>query len=187
MELDKAIEKRHSSRKFKLTKKPDYREVIDAIDAATKIPLAGNLPALKFILVLDQEKIKKLAQAADQDFIETAPYVIVICSDKKFLQKSYYKRADMYSRQQAGAAVEHILLKLTDLGIDNCWIGAFSDITVKNLLKIPDDVDVEAMIPCGYEIGKQWTERRRKPALDRCLYFDTYKNRFMKPRRAPSD
>jgi len=189
MELDEAIKKRHSVRSFKTTKKPDYRDIISAIEAATKAPLAGNIPSLKFILVSDKEKIKELAEAAQQKFIAQANYVVVVCSDKKTLVKHYYERGERYAKQQAGAAIENFLLKLTDLGLATCWIGAFSDETVKRILRIPDDIDVEAMFPVGYELSKE--EQKTKPSLDRVMFFESYgsmpyeeESKFMKPKRA---
>ena len=181
MEVDKAIKERHCVRRFKTSKKPNYRDVISAIESATKAPLAGNIYSVKYILVQDKEKIKALSVAAQQDFIEDVDYVIVVCSDKKDLERSYYERGKMYARQQAGAAVENLFLKLIDLGLAACWVGAFSDDTVKRILKIPDNVDVEAMLPLGYELGKG--KQQAKPNLDNVLFFDQWKNKFMKPRR----
>jgi nitroreductase len=183
MEFDKVIKERHSVRSFKKGKKPDYRKVIEAIESATKAPLAGNIYAIKYILVSDKNKINELAEAAQQDFIGDIGFVIVVCSDKKDLVRNYYERGKMYSRQQAGAAVENILLKLVDLGLASCWIGAFSDETVKRILKIPDDIDVEAILPVGYELGK--TKQPRKPSMDDILFYDFWKNDYMKPRHMP--
>ena len=181
MDFDKTIKERHCARKFKTTKKPNYREVLAAIDAASKAPLAGNIYSVKYILVQDNEKIRALAIAAQQKFIEEVDYVIVVCSDKKDLVRSYYKRAESYSKQSAGAAIENLFLKLTDLGLNTCWIGAFSDEIVRRILKIPDDIDVEAIMPIGYELGKG--KQQTKPNLDNVLYFDEWKNKFMKPKR----
>jgi len=66
MDLDKAIKARHSVRRFK-TKSADWRDIIKAIDAARLAPYAGNIPTLKFIIVTDEEKIKQLAVACQQD------------------------------------------------------------------------------------------------------------------------
>lgn len=180
MDLDKVIKERHCVRNFKTTKKPSYKDVIMAIDAATKAPMAGNIYATKYILVQDKEKIKALTIAAQQDFIEQVDFLIVVCTDKKDLTRNYYERGSIYARQQAGAAIEHLFLKLTDLGLSTCWIGAFADDTVKRILKIPDNIDVEAMLPVGYSLekGKQET----KPDLDRVLFFDEWKNKFMRPK-----
>jgi nitroreductase len=183
MDLDKAIKERHTTRNFKKNKVPNYKDIIEAIEAARQCPLAGNHPAIKVILVSDKEKIKQLAEASQQDFIADVSYAAVFCSDKKFLTKNYYERAHMYSRQQAGAAIQNFLLKLTDLKLQSCWVGAFSDETVKRILAIPDQVDIEAIIPIGYELGK--ARKIEKPELDSMLFFDTYNNKLMKQRRMP--
>jgi len=181
MELDKAIKERHTVRDFKRTKKADYRQVIELIEAANHAPLAGNAACLRYIIVQDKEKIRKLAGAAVQDFFENIDFVVVVCSDKSFLKKSYYERGEMYANQQAGAAIENFLLKVTDMGLASCWVGAFSDETVKDILSIPENIDVEAMLPVGYEMGK--SKQKSKPLLDSILFFDTWNNKYMKPKR----
>lgn len=182
MDLDKCIKERHSVRRFR-TKKPDWRKIMDAIEVATKVPYAGNIPTLKFILVSDKEKIAKLAEAATQDFVATAHYVVVVCSDKTQCTRAYDERAEKYCKQQAGAAIESFLLKLTELGLATCWVGAFSDTTVKNVLQIPDEIDAEAILPIGYEMDK--TKQRTKPSLDSVLFFDLWKNKYMTPIKKP--
>jgi nitroreductase len=180
MDLNKVIKERHCVRNFKTSKKPNYKEVIEAIEAATKAPLAGNIYAVKYILVQDKEKIKALATACQQDFVGSVDFIIVVCSDNKDVIRNYYERGKIYARQQAGAAIENLFLKITDLGLSTCWVGAFSDETIKRILKIPDNIDVEAIFPIGYELGK--TEQETKPDLDRVLFFDEWKNKFMKPK-----
>ncbi|MCK4721500.1 nitroreductase family protein, partial [bacterium] len=54
-------------------------------------------------------------------------YIIVVCSDITQLKRSYGSRAEMYGRQQAGAVIENILLKVTDLKLASCWVGAFDE------------------------------------------------------------
>lgn len=180
MDLDKAIDSRHSVREFKETKKADYKKVIEALDAAARGPLAGNLPALKFIMVSNKQKIKDLSIAAQQDFILRASFVVVVCSDKKFLEKYYYERADRYAKHQAGAAIENLLLKITDLGLASCWIGAFSDQAVKRILNIPENIDVEAMLPIGYS-AEENVKKIPKPDINGMLFFDKYKEKHMVP------
>jgi nitroreductase len=186
MELDKALDERHSARNFMETKKPHYGKVIKAIEAAAKAPLAGNLPCLKYIIVTDPKKIDELSQAAQQSFISKVKFVVAVCSDKKFLDKYYLDRSDKYTKQQAGAAIESFLLKITDMGLASCWVGAFSDETVKRILKVPDDIDVEALLPVGYEIEEKTKQAGRiKPNIDSLLFFNTYKNKKMLPERMP--
>ncbi len=177
MELDKVIEKRRSVRSFS-SKKPNWRDIIKAIDAARLSPLAGNIPTLKFILVSEKEKIKELANACQQNFVGKAEYIVVVCTDPTQVVRSYGERGYKYASQQAGASIENFLLKITDLGLSSCWIGAFSDEDVKRILKIPENIIVEALFPVGYEIGK--SKQKQKPDLDAILYFNEWKNKYMK-------
>lgn len=185
MELDKAVKERRSVRNFKKTKKVSYKDVISVIECGIKAPLAGNIYCLKYILVSDKEKIKQLAAASQQDFFEDVDFVIVVCSDISILKKHYYDRSLSYLKQEAGASIEHMLLKVADLGLSSCWVGAFSDEEVKRVLEIPDNIEVEAILPVGYELGK--TKQLAKPDLDNVLFFDFWKNKFQKPRSLPGE
>lgn len=183
MDLDKAIKERHSCRRFS-TKKVKWQDIIEVIDTANLIPLAGNIPSLRFILVDEKDKINHLAETAQQDFVGEVDYIVVVCSDPAQMERSYGKRADMYLRQQAGAAIENFLLKITDMGLASCWIGAFSEETVKDILQIPENVKVEALLPIGYEMPPK-SKQRKKLDLDNILFFNIWKNKYMKPKRKP--
>jgi nitroreductase len=180
MDFDKVIDTRHSVKSFATTKKVDYKKIIESVNSANKAPLAGNYPSVFYIVVQDKEKIKKLAEASVQDFFEDVNFAIVVCSDYSFLKKSYYDRGNSYGKQQAGAAIENLLLKITEQGLSACWIGAFTDNIVKETLRIPEEIEIEAIIPIGYELGKG--KQKTKPDLDRVMFFDTWKNKFMKPK-----
>lgn len=177
MDLDKAIKERHSVRSFKKNKSADWRDIIKALDAATKAPLAGNLMAIKFIIVTEEDKIKEIADACQQDFVGEVDYLVVVCSDDKQLEASYYERAEKYGRQQAGAAIENFLLKITDLGLATCWVGAFADEIIKKTLRIPDNISIEGVFPIGYEFRK--SKEKPRPSLDHTLYFNEWSNKRM--------
>lgn len=180
MQLDKAIKERKSVRKFK-SKKPDWRDIIECIDSARYTPMAGGIYSLRFILVDDKEKIKELAEACQQYFVATAQYVVVAYSNCSKTLNSYGEKGKIYCRQQAGAGVQNFWLKLAEKGLSSCWVGAFIDEKIKNILKIPEDVNVEAVFPIGYEMGKKI--RRPKIDIDSILYFNEYKNKKMKKPR----
>jgi nitroreductase len=178
MSFDNLIRTRHSVRKFK-DKNPDWRAIIECIDSARFAPMAGGSYTLKFILVNDKEKIDKLADAAQQQFIAQTKYVVVVCSNPSRTTNSYGKRGEIYLRQQAGAAIQNFLLKITEKGLSTCWVGQFVDNLVKEILQIPADINVEAIFPIGYEFEKLQTIKP-KIDLDNILYFDEYKNKKMK-------
>ena len=182
MELNKAIKERRSVRSFS-TKKVNWRDIIEAIDAARLAPLAGNIPTLKFVVVSDKSKIAQLAEACQENFVNEVNYVIVICSVPEQCVRSYGERGKIYARQQAGAAIENFLLKITDLGLASVWIGAFYDEQVKRILKITGDADIEAIFPIGYELGK--SKQKIKPNIDAVLYFNEWKNKKMEKLKKP--
>lgn len=178
MELDKAIQKRHSVRKFK-DKKPNWRMIIECINAARFAPMAGGNYTLKFILVDDEEKIDEIAEACQQQFISQAKFVLVAFSNPSRPTSLYEKSGEIYMRQQAGAAIQNFLLKITEAGLATCWVGHFVEEQIKRLLRIPDGSNVEAVFPIGYELEKPRT-RKAKIDLDRILYFNYYDNKKMK-------
>ncbi len=176
--LDKIIQSRKSAKRFN-SKKPDWRQIIECIDSMRFAPMAGNIFSLKFILIDDKAKIQKLADAAEQKFIGDAHYVVAVCTNPKRTNLSYEERADLYLRQQAGAAIQNFLLKITEAGLDTCWIGHFYEEKVKHILNIPDDIKVEAFFPIGYEYKK--TALKRKTELNSHLHFNEYGNKKMNP------
>lgn len=181
MELDLAIQSRRSARKYS-DKKPDWRDIIEAIDAMRYAPMAGGMFTLKFILVEDKDDIQKLADASQQEFIATAQYVVVVCSAPKLTKNAYEEFADKFLRQQAGAAIQNFLLKCEELNLKTCWIGYFVEEQVKSILKIPENIQVEAMFPIGLESKKlgDKLKPRKKINLDDVLYFYKYNNKQMK-------
>lgn len=179
MDIDKAIKERHCVMRFK-AKAPDWRDIIKAIDLARLAPLAGNIPTLKFLIVTEEDKIQQIADACQQDFVATAKYLVIVCTDPTQCVRSYEERGRKYCSQQAGAAIENFFLKLTDLGLSTCWTGAFPDNEVKMILQMPEDAIIEGIFPIGYEMPPK-AKQKPKPSLDQVLYFNTWKNKHMKP------
>lgn len=161
MKLDEAIKKRRSIRDFS-HKKVKWADLLEAIDAALQAPFAGNINNLKFLIISEQETKNEIAKQAEQNWISNAPYLIMVCSNEAKLEKLYDTRASTYSKQQAGAAIQNILLKLTDLKIGSCWVGSYQDEIIKQILKIPENIKVEAIIPVGYPSGKIKSVEKQK-------------------------
>lgn len=182
MDINKAMKERHSVRKF-TSKQVDWKDILEAIDYARLAPLAGNIQTMKFVIVDDKEKIRQIADACQQQFVSQASYVLVLCSDPQQIERSYGSRANMYIRQQAGACIENFMLKITELGLASCWIGAFVDSQIRKTLTIPDNIIVEAVLPIGYEFGK--TKQRIKPDLQNMMFFNKWKAKFMTPWKKP--
>jgi nitroreductase len=177
MELNKVIQSRRSIRKFS-DKKPDWRKIIEAIDAARYAPMAGNIFSLKFVLIDEQEKINKIADFASQDFIKIAKYAVVFVTEPARTLNSFGKEKGYdFCKQQAGAAIQNFLLKLTEFGLSTCWIGYFNENKIKKLLNIDEECVIEAIFPIGYANEKP--KNRNVRDLNNFLYFNGWGNERM--------
>jgi nitroreductase len=173
MEFNSVIKKRRSIRTY-ADKKLNIKYILDAIESANLAPSPGNLSLLRYIIVEDPEKIAKLAQASRQEFIKKAKFIVAVCCDHKTAITMYEERAEKYTEQHVGAAVENFLLKITELGLACCWIGAFSDITVRNILKLPEEIEIEALLPVAYESKLNKSKQPKKPELTNIIFYEKF-------------
>ncbi|MEM2956290.1 MAG: nitroreductase family protein [Candidatus Pacearchaeota archaeon] len=179
MKLLDILKKRHCVRSFKKTKSVSWKDIGEILDSARYAPCAGGIFTVRLVVIDDKKIIPKIADAClGQSFISDAPHLIVVCSDMEQITRSYGKHAEQFARQQAGAAIENIFLKITELGLATCWIGAFDENQIKRLLHLPDNIKVEAILPIGYELGK--TVEKEKIDLKRIVYFNDWKTKEKK-------
>ncbi len=150
MECMEAIKGRRSIRKFK-DLAVEKEKIEELLNAAQMAPSAGNLQARDFITVSNRIIKQKLAKAAlGQSFIEQAPVVIIVVANIERYSRIYKSRGEFYAIEDAAACIENLLLSAHSLGLGTCWVGAFDENEVSELLKIPDKILPVAIIPVGY-------------------------------------
>ncbi|MFH1125729.1 MAG: nitroreductase family protein [Candidatus Altiarchaeota archaeon] len=150
MDLFDAVKNRRSIRKYKPQDIP--KEKIDKIiEAAAWAPSAGNLQARDYIMVQDKSVKNKLCEAAhNQEFINRAPLVIVVCANTLKSGRHYGNRGmELYSNQDSAAAIQNMLLAAYSLGLSSCWVGAFDEQKVRETLSIPEHAIPVALLPIG--------------------------------------
>ena len=150
MDCIEAINKRRSIRKFKNTE--IGKENIDILlNAAQAAPSAGNIQGRDFIIVTDRTIKRELVVAAhNQHFIASAPIIIVAVANIKRSSSRYGSRGELFAIQDATASVMNIMLAATNIGLGTCWIGAFDEDIVRDILNIPMGERPVAMVPIGY-------------------------------------
>jgi nitroreductase len=118
------------------------------LDAGRLAPSAKNLQEWKYIVVKKKDLLEKLVPACKgQSFLADADSVIVGCSDKTDYVMTCGQPA--YAVDLA-ISIEHMALMATELGIGSCWIGAFYEDKVKELLDIPENIRVVGLLVLGY-------------------------------------
>lgn len=151
MDTIDCIKSRHSIRKFMPNKIPE--EILYRIlDAANSAPCAGNIQNWRFLIIDKEEAKKTIAKAAlEQDWIETAPVVVILLSDNKILKAEYGDRgANLYDLQNVALAVENLMLAAWNFGIGSTFVGAFTEAKLRKEFRIPDNIKMHAIIPLGY-------------------------------------
>ena len=180
MDFNSVVKKRVSIKKFS-SKKPAPEKVVELIETANLAPTPGNIHIITYVMTDDKEKINEIAEACQQDFIKHAPYVLVVCSNNKQLKKLYDKRAEKYLKHHVGAAMENLLLAAVNNNLGASVVGLFSEELIRNTLSIPENIEIEMIIPIGYELlpGKSLPVAK-KPALTNRLFFNGWGDKFYK-------
>lgn len=179
MEFDQILAKRRSVRSF--DSKPVRHEDLMAIcEAARLAPSACNSQTWRFIAVTDQDRIQRICREAMRPVIPNrwladAPLVIVGCSQLDWVANRIGSSVTgiEYYRIDLGIAMEHMVLKATELGLGTCWIGWFSEKNVQRILNIPKKIKVSAMLAVGYPKHAALKKSSRKPIED-ILFVETW-------------
>jgi nitroreductase len=176
MDVFEAIAKRRSIRKYQ-DKDVDDRLIGVLLWAAAQAPSAGNLQEWRFIVVRDKKTKELLYNAAlRQDHIKEAPVLIVVAADLEIQGLKYGKRGELvYALLDCAAAIENMLLAATSIGLATCWISAFDEEDVKNILRLPDFIRPIAIITVGYP-----AEEPEKKEVDysRFAFLEFYGRKF---------
>jgi nitroreductase len=146
-----AIKDRRSIRRFAPRDIPSAT-LSRLLEAASMAPSAGNRQPWFFYVVGNADTRQELAKAAfGQSFLVEAPVNIVVCAEPERSSARYGERgANLYCLQDTAAAVQNLLLMAEGLGLATCWVGAFDEKGVCQVLDIPRGRRPVAIIPVGY-------------------------------------
>ncbi len=160
VDLFETMRNRRSIRSY--IQKPIPAETLDKLLEAARIaPSAANRQESKFVVVTDRALIEALVRACNnQEFIGQAGAVIAACATNP---ERRFHAVDV------AIAVDHMTLAAHALGLGTCWIGAFSEDKVKELLDIPGDFKVIVMLPIGFP-AEEGVAKPRKTADELFLW-----------------
>ncbi len=144
--------------------------LLQILEAGRWAPTGANLQPWHFIIVTDQETRRRIGEVAKFFFIksshvERAPVVLVLGFDK---------RKGKYGRYDVTLAGGNMMTMATSLGLGTCWIGAFDELRVKEILQIPDPIEVIGLITLGYPEEKPEPPPRLE--LEKVVHWETWSN-----------
>ena len=144
LELAKA---RYSVRSFQ--NKPIAEEHMDRIlEAGHVAPTACNNQPQKIYIAQSEDARKKLASVCRCTF--DAPVILVICYDRNLDWKNKLQPGYESGETDAAIVCTHMMLQAAELGIGSCWVGYFNTDRVSEVLGLPENITVSALLPMGY-------------------------------------
>lgn len=194
MELKKAIKIRHSCRAYLPT--PISDDVIKKIiESARVAPSSKNSQQWKFVCIKTDKESKDIAQILQNYYIqnkenpeklkgassifatgkilESCPAIILVFEDSLFLDRE--KIDDISGLLSIGAAVEHMMLTATDLGLGCLWIcdtffvhNEISDYILDKLKNTQNKnfIDKNNRLVCAMALGEMGEPAYYRPRKD---------------------
>jgi len=138
---------RYSVRSFK--DQPIEDEKINVIlEAGHVAPTACNNQPQKIYIAKSEDARKKLASVCRCTF--DAPVILVICYDRTRDWKNKIMPGYESGETDAAIVCTHMMLEAAELGIGSCWVGYFNADQVSEILGLPENVTVSALLLLGY-------------------------------------
>ncbi len=170
------LKKRRSIRQYQ-DKKIEQEKKDYLIESVLRSPSSRSINPWEFIVVDERETIEALSKAKPHGatFMKNAPLAIVVCADTK--------KCDVWV-EDCSIASMLIHLAAADLGLGSCWVQLrlrnFDEKTtssqyVKDILGLPEDIEVEAIIAIGYP-----SEEKDGHDKDTLLWQRIHQNRYSK-------
>lgn len=166
MDFFEVLNRRFSVRAYQ-PKPIDEATLQRLLEVVNSAPSAGNLQAYEIVVVRDAERKRQLAKAAlEQWFIAQAPVVLVFVANPERNRWRYGKRGqELYALQDATIACTFAHLTAVALGLGSCWVGAFNDDAVRQIIGCPSVMRPVAILPIGYP-AETPEPRERRPLSD---------------------
>lgn len=166
MSLVDVILSRRSVRRY--DRKAIPKDVLDKIlEAGRQAPSAGNRQPWHFIVVTDEEIKKELSTGLFNRHIKDSAFTIVGCADTGLWQIGTRR----WSIIDTTIALQNMVVAAWAMGVGSCWIGDFNE-EVKQLLSIPNNWNVVALVSFGYPAEKP-KAKTRKP-IEKIVSFNKF-------------
>lgn len=145
------------------------------LEAGLAAPSGCNKQTTSLIAVDDAEMLKKIQEVCDPPLGETAPAMICVLTQRLI---AYDDKC--FATQDYSAAIENMLLMITNLGYQSCWYeGYVTDedrvgYKIAQVLGVPDEYELVCVLPVG--VGKKEPVGPKKKAFEERAWFNGFKN-----------
>lgn len=176
METMENIYSRRSIRAY--DDRPVSREILDEVfSAAQMAPSWKNTQTPGYIAVTSREmkeKVLTCLPSFNASTASTAPVIVIMTSKKG---RCGYERdgsfstvkEDRWEMFDAGIACQTLCLSAREKGLGTCIMGLYDEEKLPELLNIPEDQYITAVVAMGYP-AQNPTAPKRKPLTEKVQY-----------------
>jgi nitroreductase len=176
MEFEQVLRKRRMIREYDPDKQIPDKIIRKLLRNADRAPSAGHTQVQEFVIVKDPTTKKKLREVAvDQEYVEEASTLIIVCSNTSRSEKCYGRRGrEFYSIIDGAFASMLILLTAVNERIGAGFVGAFEDDKVSEILKLPGYVKPIGIVTLGYRKETEPVERFERIPIDDLIHYERW-------------
>jgi nitroreductase len=165
MTLVDTILNRRSIRHYKDTDIP--KNILNKIlEAGRQAPSAANRQPIHFVILTDPKIKKELSKGIFSRFIKETPITIVGCAKTNDILTGKWAVID------TTIALQNMVIAAWSMGVGSCWIGAFREKKVRQMLNIPKNWKIVALVTFGYT--DEQPEQRKKKSIDKLVSFNDF-------------
>lgn len=148
-------------------------DIMFLLDSASTAPSAGNLEAWDIVVIRETDQKEALMEAAfDQPHIAAAPVLFVVCANYVRSMSRYGERGILYAVQDATIACTYMMLAAHSRRLHSCWVGAFDEDAVRDVLGLPPHIRAVAMLTVGK--GRPQGTLTDRMAIGEHVHFDAW-------------
>lgn len=192
MDVFDALHTTRAMRRLDTSREVSDEDIRKMVVAATKAPSGGNTQPVRWIVVKDSEKRKRLGEIYAKAFARLRE--IYDADPSRNLATAVRRSAEHLAEHMGESPViiipcapsrpgiegsvfpgiQNLMVAARALGLGTALttVHRFYEDEVKEILGIPEEISTFAMIPVGYPLGR-WGDAKRKP-YEEVTYFDEW-------------
>ena len=193
MDVFEAIRTTRAMRRLDSTKPVSDEDLWTIIEAATKAASGGNSQPMRWLVVRDEEKRRRLGEIYAKSWAPVAEMYRARTPAEDTTTQRVLNSADWLGEHMGEApvilvpcakngdpasiypGVQNLFLAARALGLGTTLttVHKLNEGEVREVLGIPEDVQTYALIPVGYPTGR-WGEAKRRP-VEEVTYWDAWR------------
>lgn len=155
---------RRSIRSYMQNKPVETEKIELLLKAGMAAPSTCNLQVWEFVVVTSQPALDRLVALTVFGHY-APPMAMVICANTANFP------GNKHWRIECSAAVENMMIAARSMGLGSVWIGSFDMQKLRDLLSIPDNIEVMNIVYFGYPAENKAPDTKYN---EQAVYWEKY-------------